>query len=353
MLGSTIPTLRPLSVGEIFDQAIRLYRRHFITFVGIIALVQIPYTIFQAVISATSGLQVAEGIGGPPGSMDYGTLFSAQMLSYLAALVQLILVEGIGTAALTRAIADTYLGRPVSIVEAYKSMGRSWVGLVGALLLVGLIGLGFLIWTIIPCVGWLTGIGMMVFLGLAVRPLVTIVYVVEKKGAVKSFRRAWDLAKRRFWWLIGFTLLLSLFATLVIYGPTTLFASALQSVLGIDAASSYTNPQIWFISLALTTFMSLVGSLIYLPLQLTANTLVYFDLRVRTEGFDLSVLAADVGDAQDDILRTAPTVPNESFITTRDLGNFFALSIIGFVFYAGIVGVFAAIGMLMASGGGL
>jgi hypothetical protein len=31
-------TLRPLGLGQLLDRAIRLYRRHFLTFTGIVAL---------------------------------------------------------------------------------------------------------------------------------------------------------------------------------------------------------------------------------------------------------------------------------------------------------------------------
>lgn len=43
MSATDLSYLRPLSLGQLFDQAIRLYRRNFWKFVGIIAVVQIPY----------------------------------------------------------------------------------------------------------------------------------------------------------------------------------------------------------------------------------------------------------------------------------------------------------------------
>ncbi|MCP4424404.1 MAG: hypothetical protein GY803_07935, partial [Chloroflexi bacterium] len=48
--------LRPLSIGELLDQVIRLYRRNFLTFIGIVALVQMPLTLLQWVMTlATFG----------------------------------------------------------------------------------------------------------------------------------------------------------------------------------------------------------------------------------------------------------------------------------------------------------
>ena len=47
MESQPLPALRPLRLGELLDQAIRLYRRNFITFIGIIALVYVPLMILQ------------------------------------------------------------------------------------------------------------------------------------------------------------------------------------------------------------------------------------------------------------------------------------------------------------------
>ena len=44
---SALPALRPLGPGELLDQAIRLYRRNFLTFIGIIAVVYVPVMVLQ------------------------------------------------------------------------------------------------------------------------------------------------------------------------------------------------------------------------------------------------------------------------------------------------------------------
>jgi len=47
-----ISRLRPRTVAEILDQAFRLYRKHFLTFVAIIAVVHVPLQLATQVISA-------------------------------------------------------------------------------------------------------------------------------------------------------------------------------------------------------------------------------------------------------------------------------------------------------------
>src|SRR5215208_3149079 len=41
------PRLRPMSISDMLDAAFRLYRRHFLTFIGIVALLQVPMAILQ------------------------------------------------------------------------------------------------------------------------------------------------------------------------------------------------------------------------------------------------------------------------------------------------------------------
>ena len=68
-------------------------------------------------------------------------------------------------------------------------------------------------------------------------------------------------------------------------------------------------------------------SLFYLPLQLAAVTLMYFDLRVRTEGFDLAVLANVTPTVIPSALasQVAPSV-STPLITGSELGYFVLLS---------------------------
>jgi hypothetical protein len=74
---------------------------------------------------------------------------------------------------------------------------------------------------------------------------------------------------------------------------------------------------------------------------MTAFTLVYFDLRVRTEGFDIALLtmqAEGTTDVSDAVALTAP-VTNEKWITGVDLGNFAILTLVA----AGIYILFTSV----------
>jgi len=324
-----LPILRPLRLGELLDQAIRLYRRNFLTFIGIIAVVYVPLMVLQT--AATTLLSSSIGNIASSTSPEeiftnyayWGGLLSTMVLGFL----RFIFVQGIATGALTRAVADNYLGRPTSIMDAYRGIGKSWISLLAALLFVGLLAFGVLLWWIIvPCVGWFTGLGMLGFLTAAVSPLVAPVVVLEEQNAIASVQRAWNLARRRFWPVLGYIIVLYLFNLLIVNGPL-----AIVNVILAQTFRSFhdTTLQLVFTSI-IQALVSLVFILIYYPLQMTAFTLIYFDLRVRTEGFDLALLTTSDADQ-------ALTVPvpqtNERLITGPDLGNFAILTLAGVGIY--------------------
>ena len=319
-----LPALRPLRLGELLDQAIRLYRRNFLTFIGIIALVYIPLSILQAISSAFMTTSMT--------SVDPREIFTnyAYWISVFSAFVLLfvrfILVQGFATGALTRAVANTYLGREVNILDSYRGMGRSWLSLLGALLLITVINIvAFIYWLIIPCLGWFTGLGMMTFLLGAINPLVPSVVVLEGQGAIASLRRAWSLSRRRFWQVLGYIFVLYLFSLIVVSGPAVLMNIVLSRLF-----ASFDNPvATQMILVVVQTLVGLLFSLLYYPLQMTAFTLIYLDLRVRTEGFDITLATMDTTNGLDESqIMAPPPAINERLITGVDLGNFAILTIV-------------------------
>jgi hypothetical protein len=199
-------------------------------------------------------------------------------------------------------VADSYLGKKTGILDAYRGIGSTWLTLIAALLLVGIIIIVLVIWFLVPCIGWLTGLGMIVFMTAAVNPLVPPAVVLEKQAVIDAIRRAWSLARRRFWPLLGYVFILYLFSWIVVNGP-----AAIVNVLLVQAFQSFGDSTM---QLVITTIIQglvqLVLALLYYPLQLTAFTLIYFDLRVRTEGFDIAVLTMETSGSTD--LSEATTV---------------------------------------------
>ena len=333
---STLPALRPLRLGELLDQAIRLYRRNFLTFVGIMALVYIPYMLLQTSISAIS-LNTMQ-------STPARELFTSPgywlfiISTFVGSMLSSIFVGGMGTAALTRAIADSYLGQKITIFGAYKKVGFFWIHLILTSILLGLITSFVSFWTVIPIVGWFTGIGLLIFLSGVVSELLPALVVIEKLKGLDPITRAWNLARRRFWWLLGLSIIIFLFNLLVVVGPTLLINALATSLLG---GSTVGNTAV--ISTLISSILSGLLHLFTLPILAAVWTLVYFDLRIRTEGFDLVLATLEPGEGETVELSNLPVpVSTEKWMTGEDISKFavISLSVLGIIaLLAGIVAI--------------
>src|SRR5687767_14942232 len=326
---SSLPVLRALRLGELLDQAIRLYRRNFLTFIGIIAVVYVPLMILQTISSTwlSSSLLNVSAAQSPEEIFSNSSYWLGLLSTVVLGFLQIILVQGIATGALTRAVADNYLGRKTNILDAYRGIGKSWLSLLGALLLLGLVFIvAVLWWVIVPCIGWVTGLGMIAFLLTVVNPMVAPVVVLEGKGAVDAIQRAWSLTRRRFWPVLGYIFVLNLFSLLVVNGPVAIVNAVLPQFLG-----SFEDPTMRVVVLSIIQMLvTLTALLIYYPLQMTALTLIYFDLRVRTEGFDLALLTMNESELADtsQAMAAPPSQTTERLMTGADLGNFAILTLL-------------------------
>jgi hypothetical protein len=335
--------LQPLSMSQLLDRAIRLYRSNFLIFVGIVALAQIPAT---AVSMLGLWLAPAPDLAFNPSAsltdfwleIAQSSGFGNNPLLWLGQLVSLLLVQ-LATAALTKAVAENYLGHKIGLFEAYQRIGRHGLTLLVAAFLSILVILGLLVWwVIVPCVGWISGLGMLFFFSLVILPLVAPVIVLEHRSASQAIQRAWDLARRRIWWLIGFMLLLGLFGQLVVTGPGVLSIFILQGALGSGVNTTTTS--------LIQQVVLLLLNLIYLPLQLTCVTLLYFDIRVRTEGFDLAVLALSDRVDSETVRVTAPPLEKNTLPRWEEIGYFSLITVAIAVLYIALLLIFvvAALG---------
>jgi len=68
----------------------------------------------------------------------------------------------------------------------------------------------------------------------------------------------------------------------------------------VAASNPESLEQYTLLSTVIQTLVTMIFSLLYLPLQLTAMTVVYFDLRVRSEGLDLALQSTEAAGAKPD-----------------------------------------------------
>lgn len=335
-MNEPIYVIRPMTLGEILDKAIRLYRQNFLKFIGIFAIPYIPLVLIQTAISmfyATSMFN--EGLlADPDQAMGFGLATLAGTFIFLIA--NFILVGGFATAALTRAVANNYVNKPVGILDSYRAITGSVGKLLVALVIATIILIFIMVWSVVPVVGWLSGPGIFVFLSLIVIPLIAPIASLENLGISQTLRRAWDMGRSRFWWLIGYALVLALLGQLIVTGPVYLLSAVLQIIF--SSIPDLTFEMQTMLDTIISTLFSLALGLLYTPLQLTMMTVVYFDLRARNEGLDLALQLSSLNEDQTET--TSSELPeisqkqNTPFITGLDIGRFALLSLIGVVLFA-------------------
>lgn len=339
--------LRSLSLGELLDRAFRLYRRNFLAFIGIVAAPQIPLTLLQfgAAYLMTSAMETS------PNTAIFGWQYWGGLIgSLLAGSLQSMVLYGVITSVLTRVVVNEYLGKPVGMMEAFRQIAPKAGKLLGAMLFTLPISLAILIWLLVPCVGWLTGLGMFMAFSWMVLPLLAVVIVLEEFDIVESVKRAWFLSRRRFWWMCGMVTVLSLLSILITAGPAYAISFLLNMLLP-DLASSISPSALQQIVQAVVSVFT--GSL-YMPLYLIVFPLVYFDLRARTEGLDLIVTSAAQNEPglEERHIAASASIQNEKLFTGSDFGNFAALTLIFLGLYAVIVAIVAGVGLLAMRGFG-
>lgn len=314
--------LRPMAIRDLLDAAFQLYRRHFVTFFGIAALPMIPLAILQFYVQAYLGGNMFEEMMGLPSSPPIGgaSIFDMlpwrTMIVYYAAtfglaILQVLIVQGLITGALAHAIANSYLGRPLTILEAYGFGLSKYLSLIAvalllffgtlllALLLLGvpsaaLIGLSN---TASPSAGvGLALLASVVLIGAIVLLVLALIFfsiklllstqaiVLEGHGPIAAMKRSWHLVSGSFWRTLLIVLLMGVIVYLLSGIPATVVSFALT-------LANPTAPDQMMRNQAIATLFGQLGQILVMPLQLGLFTLLYYDLRVRKEGFDLEIMA--------------------------------------------------------------
>jgi Membrane domain of glycerophosphoryl diester phosphodiesterase len=277
---SYTPQLRPLAVGEILDAGFRLFRHRFGTLVACVLVPVVPLTILGTIVTASTD-ENAFDVNAPAsdsGAALAGTLISVFLQSAGAALA---------VAACFQAISAAYLGERSGAGESLRyALGR-FVPLIIAYIVVVLITIPGFFLLLIPGI-WLSIKLCMSF------PAV----VFERAGPFRSIGRSWRLTRGNWWRIFGTLIVVFLIAFVVNF--------ALTAVLGIVAGTSDSISELAFA--LLVTLVTLLTYMLTYPLWAAVMTVIYYDLRVRNEGFDLQLLAQGVG-ADTSRFETSPERP--------------------------------------------
>lgn len=288
------PVLRPLSVGDIIDRVLRLIRANIVLFIGI-AL--IPDLIVEI-------LQRASGLSQTLDPNDLRVLFDPRSApvdprsfqapntgAVIAVVIVSIAISLIQAGALMEAIGQRYLGRTITVREAYERGLRAVPRLVLSALVVGVVFIAVIL-VIVAAVAVLNSsavagvaiallglVGFFFVLPWAFLSLTVVgpAIVLEGLGPIAAIRRSFHLMDRARLRALGLYILIWIISII------------LGIVLGIVFLVSFvTDPTVRAV---LQVVASVVSSTISSPLLYGAAVILFYDLRVRREAFDLQLAA--------------------------------------------------------------
>jgi hypothetical protein len=266
----------------VLDVGMKIAWRNAGTLIRAVVVVVLPVEIVSAFVQLSSVPSGATVSGGSLFTPTYNApagqfgLTHAQRLTLLlgsGTSVLLGLIAGILAAgACYRAIASAYLGEQTGWRDSLRYAVRRLHSILWITIAAGFVSLLGLLLCIIP--GIYLGVGFSV----AVPVLMT-----EGLRGFAALGRSRSLVKGFWWRTLG---VLALGGIL-----TALISGALSGIL-IALVSNGSSPTAWIIGNVAT---STIARVLTTPFTAAFLTVLYFDLRVRKEAFDLQLLAARIG----------------------------------------------------------
>jgi hypothetical protein len=265
--GETAPRLRPLAIGEILDGAIKVCTAHAGTLMKAVLVVVLPVQILSAIVLASTLDDPAflDPTTTETGTSDTAAFWAGQLVIMLLTGLSFLLATG----ACFRAIAEGWLGRRPHWRESLGFAARRIPSLLWISILYVLGALVMTIFLILPGI-WISIMWIVAY---------PVLFVEDRRGS-KALGRSFRLVEGRWWASAGLVFLGFLLASVVGF--------ILQFAIGLLA---FANDSLGFLILT-STLATLVTQLLTTPFQAAIVALLYFDLRVRKEGFDLELLAA-------------------------------------------------------------
>ncbi len=292
--GTEAPQLRPLGVGDIVDRVFALYRARPLLFLAIAA---VPYLVlvlsitgltlvFAASFVALIAIANEAATGAVPDTAAVLAAFGSVMVFLFVIVVLAVVILSAQSAALVDAMSEGYLGRQITLGRAFRDGLRAAPSVIGAGLLVffGII----VLWVVLIVVAAISQQALLA-LGAVLFALVGTVYIassalvapvvatVERVGPATALRRSWTLSSGNRWRIIGLQLLLLIINGVISALLSTVFVTTFISDLTIRTI--------------VQQIANIVATVAWAPVQWGTFAILYYDLRVRREAFDLQLAA--------------------------------------------------------------
>jgi len=303
-----------MGFGELLDTTFSLYRKHFWSFIGVSAgycpAMLIMISVFLLDNSVARGPKVAIWI--PTIGVFWG--------------ISVFVISG-----LVFVCAEVYLGRRIKIGAVLRRAGHRFLRCFAGSLLIGLLAVLLIFFSIVlfaaifgPFLGNSSDFFDLSFIFVAIAILLVIVFVmgwfatygcfftaavlVEGKSGNYGLLRPHELMSSAWWRVVGvmfailllrlavgfiFRIVLGLLLSLTGFLDTMEFLqttnlTALWQLLTRQPEASFSYLLIFFVNLGIDIFT--------MPIWVIGGTLLYFNQRIRKEGFDIEMMATRSGE---------------------------------------------------------
>ncbi|HYV23191.1 MAG TPA: glycerophosphoryl diester phosphodiesterase membrane domain-containing protein [Candidatus Bathyarchaeia archaeon] len=287
--------LRPLGVGDVLDRTFTVYRTKPLLFIGLSAiwylLLVLFFIVLAAVIFAGALAAFARQTATPSPEQIAGAV--AGIIGFvIVAVIVAILLFSAQSAALVHAAARRYLAKEVTIGESFRAGLSASVRLFIAGLLVFLAIV--CVWAVLFIVAAITNQFLAYALAFVAAIVATaylasswlvapVIVVMEKMGPIAALSRSWRLSAGNRWRIFGIQVLLVIL--------NVVLSILIGGIFGGLAAAGQTQPGQLGVSSVVQTLVNLASTIIWAPVEWIAFTILYYDLRVRKEAFDLQLAA--------------------------------------------------------------
>ena len=314
---STAASLQPMGFTDILDSMFTLYRNHFRLFASICSVyffIGLAADLLDGIsalfLPSADHLSRIPGVGG-----------AVSLVTSLVAILTMLVVTG----TLFFGVTQVYLGKRVTAGAAFRqTKSRFWSFFV-SVLLYGIVVIALIVFCVLgldllflseiyvpETAEFVVGaISILAALYLGVRWIFcSLAAVFEEKSAVQSFKRSGELVKGGWWRVFGMVIgifLLSFFILSILPLSWGLISGVTDGMpVGEESSQEDGNllemlagmfvlelpePTSWrsFAHYAIWSCLGYAIDCLFLPVSVIGVTLVYFDRRVRKEGFDIEM----------------------------------------------------------------
>lgn len=272
---------RAMDFTDILDGMFSLYREHLRLFLRIVAFYLVLS--FGVDLISVSLLETDTTSGTAVVLLVFTVLFS-------------VVISTLVTAGLAYAIAHVFLGREITAGAALQQAWQRFWTYLGC----------FILWSLVVGVLAVTIIGIPFAIYFSVRwGLYSIPVLLEGTTARNALRRSTQLVTGTWWRVFGIMLAITLIS-FMIYFILEASSGFLLSWIGVTEAEEPTGlldslrqlfipspSEIGWFSYTIRRLVSFGIGALTMPIGVIGSTLLYFDLRIRKEAYDIEMQVTD------------------------------------------------------------